>query len=332
MSGGDHTVAQAAPGQGVASRPGPGPAVSWLRQRLRLRVPKGLGRGVVSGIPLGWLLVFFLLPFAVVLKISLADTAIAMPPYTALLDWDGEAVATLQLNFGKYLFLLEDTLYLAAYAGSLKVAAVSTLFCLLIGYPMALFIARQPAERRPLWLALVILPFWTSLLLRVYAWIGLLQHNGVINNILISLGIIDQPLVMMQTDFAVYLGVVYTYLPFMVLPLYATLEKLDDTLLEAAADLGSAPWKAFLTVTLPLSRPGMVAGSMLVFIPAVGEFVIPALMGGPDTLMIGRVLWDEFFNNRDWPMASAVAVVMMVVLVIPVMLLRNGQNKTAEHG
>lgn len=290
-----------------------------------------LGRRAVTAVPMIWLIVFFVLPFVFVLKISLAEADIAVPPYTALLSWADDKVLSIRIDFGKYLFLLEDSLYLAAYLGALKIAAVSTVLCLLIGFPIALFIARQSPETRILWLALVMLPFWTSMLLRVYAWIGILQSNGIINSVLLALGVIDEPLAMLQTDFAVYLGIVYSYLPFMVLPLYATLEKLDESLLEASADLGARPATSFFTITLPLALPGVVAGCVMVFVPAVGEFVIPALMGGPDTLMIGRVLWDEFFSNRDWPMASAVAIVMLVVLVIPVMLLRGRGRDTHGH-
>jgi putrescine transport system permease protein len=227
-------------------------------------------------------------------------------------------------NFG---FLFEDALYKNAYLSSVRIAFISTLFCLLIGSPMAYGMARSKPSTRNILLLLIVLPFWTSFLLRVYAWIGLLKNNGVINNILMSLGIIKEPIVMMQTDFAVYLGIVYSYLPFMILPLYSTLEKMDMTLLEAAADLGCRPIKAFMKITLPLSIPGIIAGCMLVFIPAVGEYVIPALLGGPDTLMIGRVLWDEFFANRDWPVASAVAIAMLLLLVIPIMLFQYFQGR-----
>ncbi len=282
------------------------------------------GRTLVIAIPVLWLLIFFLVPFIVVLKISLSEAAIARPPYLPIWSWE-DGIFTLSLNVGNFLFLLEDSLYVNAYLQSLRIAAFSTLFALLIGYPMAYVIARAPASRRNILLMLVILPFWTSFLLRVYAWIGILKGNGVINNVLMSLGIIDSPLVMMQTDFAVYVGIVYTYLPFMILPLYATLVKLDESLFEASADLGARPIVTFLTITLPLSVPGIIAGSMLVFIPVVGEFVIPALLGGPDTLMIGKQLWTEFFSNRDWPVASAVAIVMLVVLVWPVMLLQRAQ-------
>nr|WP_243633830.1 ABC transporter permease subunit [Motiliproteus coralliicola] len=277
-----------------------------------------------------WLAVFFFVPFLVVFKISLAETAIAIPPYTALLEWVGdmeEAYVTLKLNLGNYLYLLDDVFYLDAYLSSIKIAGISTFCTLLVAFPIAYLMARSNGSTRALLLALVILPFWTSFLLRVYAWMGILKKNGLVNDILMGLGIVDEPLTMLQTDFAVYLGIVYTYLPFMVLPLYSALEKLDMTLLEAAEDLGSRPVTSFFLITLPLSLPGIVAGCLLVFIPAVGEFVIPALLGSPDTLMIGRVLWDEFFLNRDWPMASAVAIMMLIILVLPIMLIRNSQGK-----
>lgn len=288
------------------------------------------GRTLVIAVPFLWLLVFFLIPFLVVAKISLSEPAIAMPPYVPVLEWD-ELRAILTLNFGNFAFLLEDPLYLNAWLSSLKIAFVSAVLALVVGYPMAYFIARAKDPWRSLWLMLVILPFWTSFLLRVYAWQGFLRSNGVINNLLLRLGVIDQPLVMLQTDFAVYLGIVYTYLPFMILPLYATLVKLDEALLEASADLGGRPVPTFLHVTLPLSMPGVIAGFMLVFVPAIGEFVIPELLGGPDTLMIGRVLWNEFFSNRDWPVASAVAIAMLVVLVVPIMLLRLAQSRVGEE-
>ncbi|MAC48548.1 MAG: putrescine ABC transporter permease PotH [Oceanospirillum sp.] len=286
------------------------------------------GRFSVVGVPMLWLGIFFFVPFLVVFKISLAETAIAVPPYTSLfeMDWE-EAYINIKLNLGNYLYLFEDAFYLDAYLSSIKIAAVSTFFTLLVAFPIAYMIARADGPKRGLLLALVILPFWTSFLLRVYAWMGFLKKNGIVNEFLLSMGIIDQPITMLQTDFAVYIGIVYTYLPFMVLPLYSALEKLDMTLLEAAEDLGCRPFQSFFLITLPLAIPGVVAGCLLVFIPAVGEFVIPALLGGSDTLMIGRVLWDEFFLNRDWPMASAVAIVMLVVLVLPIMLIRNGQGK-----
>lgn len=287
------------------------------------------GRTLVIAIPTLWLLIFFLIPFVVVAKISLSEAAIARPPYLPIWDWS-DGFLNLSLNFGNYRYLIEDALYYSAYLESIKIAGLSTLFALLIGYPMAYMIARASDTRRNLLLMLVILPFWTSFLLRVYAWIGFLKDNGLINNALMSLGIIDDPITMMQTDFAVYVGIVYTYLPFMILPLYANLVKLDETLLEAASDLGARPFTTFVTVTMPLSMPGIFAGSMLVFIPAVGEFVIPALLGGPDTLMIGKVLWSEFFSNRDWPVASAVAIAMLVVLVIPIMALQKAQQVDEE--
>lgn len=287
------------------------------------------GRSLVIAIPTLWLLIFFLIPFVVVAKISLSEAAIARPPYLPIWNWD-DGFLNLTLNFGNYKYLIEDALYYSAYLESIKIAALSTVFALLIGYPMAYMIARAPDTKRNLLLMLVVLPFWTSFLLRVYAWIGFLKGNGLINNALMALGIIDDPITMMQTDFAVYIGIVYTYLPFVILPLYANLVKLDESLLEAAADLGARPVTTFLTVTLPLSMPGIIAGSMLVFIPAVGEFVIPALLGGPDTLMIGKVLWSEFFSNRDWPVASAVAIAMLIVLVIPVLALQKVQQPKEE--
>jgi putrescine transport system permease protein len=283
------------------------------------------GRGLVVAIPWVWLFLFFLIPFAIVLKISFADTQLAVPPYTPLFGWVEGQYLQIRLNTGNFLFLLRDSLYVQALLSSLKVAGISTVFCLLIGYPMAYAIARSSAAWRNILLLLIILPFWTSFLVRVYAWMGLLRNNGLINNALMALGVIDEPIVMLQTDFAMYVGIVYSYLPFMILPLYSNLEKHDQTLLEAAVDLGSRPFRAFLQITLPLSIPGVIAGSMLVFIPAVGEFVIPRLLGGTDSLMIGRVLWDEFFSNRDWPVASAVAISLLLLLVLPIMVFQRYQ-------
>jgi putrescine transport system permease protein len=270
---------------------------------------------LVVAVPFVWLLLFFVVPFIIVLKISFSDMALAIPPYKPLLEWMGKHTLAIKLNFDNYAFLFTDSLYLKAFVNSIKVAFVSTVFCLLIGYPMAYGIARASPRARNVLLLLVILPFWTSLLLRVYAWIGLMKANGVINNVLMSLGIIHEPLAMLYTPFAMYVGIVYSYLPFLILPLYSNLEKMDWQLLEAAEDLGCRPWQAFCKITLPLSRNGILAGSMLVFIPATGEFVIPALLGGPNALMIGRILWDEFFANRAWPVASAVAILMLIVLV-----------------
>jgi putrescine transport system permease protein len=289
------------------------------------------GRTLVILVPWIWLFLFFVVPFIIVLKISFAETRwLGSPPYSDLIEWIDGHYLQIKINVGNYLFLLQDSLYLAAFLSSLKVAAISTVLCLLLGYPMAYGIARAAPGWRHILLLLVILPFWTSFLLRVYAWIGLLGNQGVINNVLLKLGLIDEPLVMLQTDFAMYVGIVYSYLPFMILPLYANLEKHDQTLIEAAVDLGSRPFKAFLTITLPLSMPGVIAGSMLVFIPAVGEFVVPRLLGGTDSLMIGRVLWDEYFLNRNWPVASAVAIVLLLVLVLPIVVFQRYQAKAAD--
>jgi putrescine transport system permease protein len=280
-----------------------------------------LRRRAVLALPYAWLVLFFLVPFLISLKISVAESIIGIPPYSALIDTSGGSWQ-LDLNGESYRRLVTDDLYAVAYLNAIKFAAVSTVFCLLLGYPLAYGIVRAPRRFRSLLLLLVILPFWTSFLIRVYAWIGLLKENGLINNALLTLGLIHHPLILLNNAFAVYVGIVYSYLPFMVLPLYAQLEKLDPALLEAAADLGCRPWRAFLRVTLPLSMPGIAAGALLVFIPAVGEFVIPSLLGGPDTLMIGKVLWDEFFANHDWPMASAVAVAMLVLLLLPMGFIR----------
>ncbi len=298
-------------------------------RRLFSRLP--LGRNLVLAVPWLWLMLFFLVPFLIVLKISFATTQLAQPPYTPLLEWTEGVFPRLVLHTANYLGLLADSLYAAALFSSLKVAAVSTLLCLLLGYPMAYGMARMDRAWRNALLLLVVLPFWTSFLLRVYAWMGLLRNNGLINNLLQWLHLIDEPLVMLQTNFAMYLGIVYSYLPFMILPLYANLEKHDATLLEAAADLGCRPFRAFLSITLPLSMRGIVAGCMLVFIPAVGEFVIPRLLGGTDSLMIGRVLWDEFFSNRNWPLASAVAVCLLLILVLPILLFQRLQDDTEKH-
>jgi putrescine transport system permease protein len=289
-----------------------------------------VGRRIVQAIPTVWLLILFFIPFIIVFKISFAESRLAMPPYTPLLEWVGGKLVSIKLNFSNYAFLFTDALYGASYLYSLKVAAVSTLFCLLIGYPMAYAIARSSESSRNVLLMLIILPFWTSFLLRVYAWIGLLKTNGVINNVLMGIGIIHEPLTMLQTDFAVYIGIVYSYLPFMILPLYTNLEKHDPKLLEAAADLGARPARAFLAIALPQSLAGILAGSLLVFIPAVGEYVIPTLLGRTDQLMIGRVLSDEFFENRDWPVASAVAIAVLLLLVVPIILFQRLERRELE--
>jgi len=285
------------------------------------------GKRLVLAVPYLWLLLFFLVPFIIVFTISFSEVRLAMPPYAPLWEFVSDKAVDIRLNFGNYLFLLTDDLYISSYLYSLKVAAISTVFCLLLAYPMAYAIARSTPATRNLYLMLIILPFWTSFLLRVYAWIGLLKNNGVINNFLIWAGVIDTPITMMQTDFAVFIGIVYSYLPFMILPLYSNLEKHDHTLLEAAADLGANPIVSFLRITLPLSVPGIVAGSLLVFIPAVGEYVIPSLLGSSDQLMIGRVLSDEFFANRDWPVASAVAIAMLLFLMVPIMVFQRYQAR-----
>ena len=297
-------------------------------KRTRLLKRLGItGRGLVVLLPYVWLLLFFVVPFVIVLKISFSDVALAIPPYQPLFEWTGKHSLAIKIDFNNYAFLFTDRLYVSALLNSGLVASVSTLLCLLIGYPMAYGIARAGPRVRNILLLLVILPFWTSLLLRVYAWIGLLKANGVINNVLLWLGVIHQPLTMLYTPFAMYVGIVYSYLPFMILPLYANLEKMDWQLLEAAEDLGCRPWQAFYKITLPLSRNGVLAGSMLVFIPAVGEFVIPALLGGPNALMIGRVLWDEFFSNRAWPVASAVAMLLLIILVPFMMWYQSVQSR-----
>jgi putrescine transport system permease protein len=291
---------------------------------------RGAGRWVVIGVPFCWLLLFFFAPFLIDLKISFAEVRVAIPPYSPLFEWAQNGMLAMRVHFNNYAFLFTDSLYISSYAYSLQVAAVSTVLCLLLGYPMAYGIARATPTTRHLLLMLIILPFWTSFLLRVYAWMGLLRNNGLINNALMALGLIDEPIQMMQTDFAVYIGIVYSYLPFMILPLYTNLEKHDLTLLEAAADLGARPATAFCRITLPLSLPGILAGSLLVFIPVVGEYVIPSLLGRPDQLLIGRVLSDEFFANRDWPVASAVAILMLLLLVVPILLFQRMQRATTE--
>ncbi|MFT5722492.1 MAG: putrescine transport system permease protein [Motiliproteus sp.] len=284
--------------------------------------------GVVV-IPYIWFLLFFLVPFLIVFRISFSESINAIPPYSALFEYVDQ-VLRINFNLGNFLWMLEDDFYLVAYLSSIKIAFVSTLICLLISYPMAYAIARAEPKARNVLLMLVVLPSWTSFLIRVYAWIGILKNNGLINNFLMGIGIIDDPIQMLHTDFAVYVGIVYAYLPFMILPIYSNLIKLDGSLLEAASDLGARPWKTFVSVTLPLSKAGIIAGSMLVFIPAVGEFVIPELLGGPSTLMIGKVLWQEFFNNRDWPVAAAVAVVMLAILLVPIVWFNRYQQKEME--
>ena len=287
------------------------------------------GRWAVIAPPYLWMLLFFAVPFGIALKLSFASSTIAMPPYTSLWDWAGDKLVV-TLNLKNYLFLVRDSLYVNAYLSSLKIAVIATFLCLLVGYPIAFAISRLPQSTRNVAMMLVVLPSWTSFLIRIYAWIGILKQKGLLNEFLLWLGVIDEPLQILYTPVAVYIGIVYAYLPFMILPLYANLVKHDHRLLEAAHDLGCPPWKAFFAITVPLSKAGIIAGSMLVMIPVVGEFVIPELMGGADTLMIGRVLWQEFFNNRDWPVASAVAIVMLILLIVPIMIFHHYQSKELE--
>ncbi len=293
-----------------------------------------LGRALVAGPPFLWLATFFLLPFLIVLRISLSDPLTAQPPYEPLIEWRrglaGIRAFLRGLDVENFNTLLGDDLYWIAALSSIRIAAISTILLLIVGYPIAYGMARAASRWRPLLVAMVILPFWTSFLIRVYAWIGILKPEGLLNQLLLWVGAIERPLTIINTETAVFIGIVYAYLPFMVLPLYASLEKLDRTLIEAAQDLGSPPWKAFWTITLPLSMPGVIAGSLLCFIPIVGEFVIPDLLGGSETLMIGRTLWSEFFSNRDWPLASAVAIVLLLILVVPIVLYREVEARRWE--
>ncbi len=293
------------------------------------------GRKLIVGVPYAWLLAFFLLPFLIVLKISLSQTAIAQPPYIPVLDvaagWHGLIAFFTGLSFDNYVLLGSDPLYVLSYVKSLEIAALSTLILLVVGFPMAYAIARTPRRWQAILVVLTVLPFWTSLLIRIYAWMNILQRDGPLNEVLMALSIVKEPPVWLSTDTAVYIGIVYSYLPFMVLPLYATLEKLDETLLEAAADLGAPRWKIFWLVTLPLSMSGIVAGVLLCFIPIVGEFVIPDLLGGSQSPMIGQTIWIEFFGNKDWPTASAVAIVLVCLLVTPIVVYQNQAMRTVER-
>ena len=297
---------------------------AWPARRFRLTG----STAVVAG-PFIWLLLFFFVPFLLVVKISFAELQLGIPPYSELLAFK-EGVVQISLNIAHYAFLFSDSLYFATYVNSLVVAAVTTLLCLLLGYPMAYYIARANPAARNLLMMAVMLPFWTSFLIRVYAWVGILKNNGLLNNFLMTVGLIHTPIELYRTNVAVYIGMVYSYLPFLVMPLYAHLVKMDLTLLEAAYDLGAKPWKAFVQITLPLSKNGIIAGCLLVFIPAVGEYVIPELLGGANTLMIGRVMWNEFFNNADWPMASAVTCAMVLLLLVPMAMFQHYQAKQLE--
>jgi putrescine transport system permease protein len=291
---------------------------------------------VIVLVPYLWLGLFFLAPFAIVLKISLSQAALAQPPYLPVFDlaagWAGLKEFAAQLSADSFKLLASDAIYLLSYFKSLEVAAVSTAILILIGYPLAYGIARTARAWQPLLVMAIILPFWTSFLIRVYAWINILQRDGLLNEVLLRLHVIDGPVAWLSSDTAIYIGVVYSYLPFMVLPLYATLEKMDESLLEAAADLGCPRWKGFWLVTFPLSLPGLAAGALLCFIPIVGEFVIPDLLGGSETLMIGQTLWTEFFSNRDWPVASAIAIALLMLLLVPILFYERLQQRSLEGG
>ena len=303
--------------------------MGFLERNRRRDAVGMMRRFVLIAVPYVWLMVLFLAPFLIVLKISLSDAALAIPPYTPTIK-DGIGALIAELDFENFIFLTEDDLYWKAYLSSLRIALISTILTLLVGYPIAYGMAKAPDEWRATLMMLVILPFWTSFLIRVYAWMGILSNEGLLNQLLMWLGLIGEPLKIINTTTAVYIGIVYTYLPFMILPIYAALDRLDTSLDEAAQDLGCTRMQAFWLVTIPLSKNGIVAGSFLVFIPALGEFVIPSLLGGSGTLMIGKVLWEEFFNNRDWPVASAVAVILLLLLIIPIVLFQRNQQKQQE--
>jgi len=292
-------------------------------------------RWIVTFIPYLWMIALFLIPFLIVLKISFSATVIAQPPYDPVFDflndsWTESVEKFNSLGLDNYARLFSDSIYISSYLSSLWIAASSTFMMLFIAYPIAYGMARAPKSIRPTLVMLVILPFWTSFLIRVYAWITILSEEGLLNNFLVGLGIIDEPLQVLSTNTAVYIGILYSYLPFMVLPLYSTLEKMDESLVEAAKDLGCTAIGAFWRVTFPLSLPGVIAGCFLVFIPVVGEFVIPDLLGGSDTVMIGKTMWEEFFNNRDWPAASAVAIALLIVLMIPIMIFQSNEARQQE--
>lgn len=297
---------------------------SFLFSFFKRHIPSRL---LVIALPYTWVILFFFIPFLLILKISFSDLTVGIPPYLPIMERVSEDVVAFKFNIGNYLYLIWDDLYIKAILNSLELAALATGACLLLGFPMAYAIARASARFQTLLLMMVILPFWTSFLIRVYAWIGILSYHGVLNTVLLKLGVIEEPLRLLNTIFSVSIGIIYCYLPFMILPIYVSLGKIDPSLLEAAYDLGSRPFRAFWKVTVPLAMPGIISGSLLVFIPALGEFVIPDLLGGSDTLMIGRVLWNEFFVNRDWPVAAAVAIGMLVFLVVPIVLLQHIQRR-----
>ncbi len=292
-------------------------------------------RRLIVGLPYLWLAVFFLVPFAIVLRISLSQIAIAQPPYIPVFElsagWNGLQDFVRALSLDNYKLVFTDAVYVFSYLKSLEIAAGSTVLLLLIGLPLAYGMARAPRGLQPALVVAVILPFWTAFLIRIYAWINILQRDGLFNDVLLALGLIREPAIWLSSDTAIFIGIVYSYLPFMVLPVYATLEKMDESLLEAAADLGAARWKAFWLVTLPLAWPGLFAGALLCFIPIVGEFVIPDLLGGSETMMIGQTLWLEFFNNKDWPVASAVAIVLLCILLVPILVYQHVQSRALER-
>ncbi len=309
---------------------------SWQQgqEKLNTLYTKGKNsqRKLVVFLPYLWLFLFFLIPFFLILKISFSSSLIGMPPFSSIFEWVGDNLLQIRFNFQNYLSLIQDSFYREAFTSSLKIAGSSTLCCLILGYMMAYGISRANPKWRTVLLLLVVLPFWTSFLIRVYAWMTLLSTQGLINSLLMKIGLINFPLQLLNNSYAVCIGIVYCYLPFMVLPVYTTLEKLDPVYVEAAFDLGCTPWRTFWKVTVSLSKPGIIAGCILVFIPAIGEFVIPEILGGPDTIMIGRALWWEFFNNRDWPLACALAVAMVLLFVAPIMFFQRQQALALERG
>lgn len=300
-----------------------------------MKALKSIAERATIWIPYLWLAIFFLAPFLLVAKVSVSEPAIAIPPYAPTVNWtDGPSAvfsAFSKFSFGNYVFITEDSLYWKSYLSSLQIALISTILTALIGFPLAYGMAKAPQSLRPALVMLVILPFWTSFLIRVYAWVGILKKEGLLNQFLLWVGVIDDPLILLNTNVAVYIGIVYSYLPFMVLPLYANLERQDRSLIEAAMDLGCTPLAAFWRITFPLALPGLIAGSLLVFIPAVGEFVIPELLGGSETLMIGKTIWNEFFQNRDWPVASSVAIILLLLLVLPIVWFQRSQALSREN-
>ena len=292
---------------------------------------EGRKQALIIGIPFLWLIIFYLIPFLYIFKISFTLPIIGKPPISELVEFLENETFQLKLTFSNFLFLFEDKLYLFAYLNSIKIAFISTCLCLLIGYPIAYSLAQIQSRHKLILLILVIMPLWVPFLIRIYAWIIILKPSGLLNQFLLTYGLISEPLQILYTDLSVFIGITYSYLPFMILPLYAILEKMDRSLIEAAEDLGCKPFSVFTSIILPLSMPGVIAGSMLVFIPAVGEYVIPELLGGPDNLMIGKLIWTEFFANQDWPIASAFAILLLLVLIIPIVIFKIAQHKTEKE-